>query len=95
VSETATAQRGWRPFPPFLRWARGYRRATFGADVRAGLTVAVLVIPQAMAYAALAGMPPITGLYAAMVSLVVYAALGTSNQASVAPVAIDSLLVAA
>jgi len=63
--------------------------------VRAGLTVAVLVIPQAMAYAALAGMPPITGLYAAMVSLVVYAALGTSNQASVAPVAIDSLLVAA
>ena len=95
MSETATAQRGWRPFPPFLRWARGYRRATFGADVRAGLTVAVLVIPQAMAYAALAGMPPITGLYAAMVSLVVYAVLGTSNQASVAPVAIDSLLVAA
>jgi Sulfate permease and related transporters (MFS superfamily) len=95
VSETATAQRGSGPFPPFLRWARGYRRATFGADLRAGLAVAVLLIPQGMAYAALAGMPPITGLYAAMVSLVVYAILGTSNQASVAPVAIDSLLVAA
>ena len=95
VSETATAQRGSGPFPPFLRWARGYRRATFGADLRAGLAVAVLLIPQGMAYAALAGMPPITGLYAAMVSLVVYAVLGTSNHASVAPVAIDSLLIAA
>jgi SulP family sulfate permease len=63
--------------------------------VRAGLAVAVLLIPQGMAYAALAGMPPITGLYAAMVSLVVYAVLGTSNHASVAPVAIDSLLIAA
>ena len=95
MSETATARRGSGPFPPFLRWARGYRRATFGADVRAGLAVAVLLIPQGMAYAALAGMPPITGLYAAMVSLVVYAILGTSNHASVAPVAIDSLLIAA
>lgn len=63
--------------------------------MRAGLAVAVLLIPQGMAYAALAGMPPITGLYAAMVSLVVYAVLGTSNHASVAPVAIDSLLIAA
>ena len=95
MSETATARRGSGPFPPFLRWARGYRRATFGADLRAGLAVAVLLIPQGMAYAALAGMPPITGLYAAMVSLVVYAILGTSNHASVAPVAIDSLLIAA
>ena len=95
VSETVTAQRGSCAFPPFLRWARGYRRATFGADLRAGLAVAVLLIPQGMAYAALAGMPPITGLYAAMVSLVVYAILGTSNHASVAPVAIDSLLIAA
>lgn len=61
----------------------------------AGAAVAVLLIPQGMAYAALAGMPPITGLYAAMASLVVYALLGTSNYSSVAPVAIDSLLVAA
>lgn len=78
-----------------LRWARGYGRATLVADLRAGLTVAVLFIPQAMAYAALAGMPPITGLYAAMVSLPVYALLGTSNHASVGPAAIDSLLIAA
>ncbi|MDN5860816.1 MAG: sodium-independent anion transporter, partial [Pseudonocardia sp.] len=78
-----------------MRWLRGYDRATFGADARAGATVAVLLIPQGMAYAALAGMPPITGLYAAIVALVVYAVLGTSNYSSVAPAAIDALLVAA
>jgi sulfate permease, SulP family len=55
----------------------------------------VLVIPQSMAYAALAGVPPIAGLYAAMVSLVVYAVFGTSRFISVGPVAIDSLLTAA
>lgn len=79
---------------PALRWARRYDRTTFGDDLRAGATVAVLLVPQGMAYAALAGMPPIAGLYAAMVSLVVYALLGTSNHVSVGPVAIDSLLVA-
>ena len=83
-----------RYLPP-LRWLRGYDRPTFGADIRAGATVGVLLIPQGMAYAALAGMPPITGLYAAIVALLVYALLGTSNYSSVAPVAIDSLLVAA
>ena len=80
---------------PALRWLAGYNRTLFAADARAGATVAVLLVPQGMAYAALAGMPPVTGLYAAMVSLVVYALLGTSNHVSVAPVAIDSLLVTA
>lgn len=79
---------------PATRWLSGCHRGLLAADARAGATVAVLLIPQGMAYAALAGMPPITGLYAAMVSLVVYALLGTSNHVSVAPVAIDSLLVA-
>jgi len=79
---------------PASRWLPGYDRRLLSADARAGATVAVLLIPQGMAYAALAGMPPVTGLYAAMVSLVVYALLGTSNHVSVAPVAIDSLLVA-
>lgn len=82
-------------FLPPWRWLRRYDRPTFGADLRAGATVGVLLIPQGMAYAALAGMPPITGLYAAIVALLVYALLGTSNYSSVAPVAIDSLLVAA
>jgi SulP family sulfate permease len=82
-------------FVPALQWLPGYRRDDLAADLKAGATVAVLVIPQAMAYAALAGVPPITGLYAAMVSLVVYAVFGTSRFISVGPVAIDSLLTAA
>jgi sulfate permease, SulP family len=80
---------------PASRWLQGYERSDLTADLRAGATVGVLVIPQAMAYAALAGVPPITGLYAAMVSLVVYALFGTSRFISVGPVAIDSLLTAA
>ncbi len=80
---------------PVTRWARNYPRENLRADVPAGLTVAVLLIPQSMAYAALAGMPPEAGLYSSIVALLVYAALGTSNFISVAPVAIDSLLVAA
>jgi sulfate permease, SulP family len=61
----------------------------------AGLTLAVMLVPQGMAYASLAGMPPITGLYAAIVCLVVYTALGTSRHLAVGPVAIVSLLTAA
>ncbi len=80
---------------PILGWLPRYRRDDVGADLRAGATVGVLVVPQAMAYAALAGVPPIAGLYAAMVSLVVYAVFGTSRFISVGPVAIDSLLTAA
>jgi sulfate permease, SulP family len=80
---------------PAAGWLRAYRREFLSSDLSAGLTVAVLLIPQSMAYAALAGMPPEAGLYSAIVSLLVYAALGSSSFISVAPVAIDSLLVAA
>lgn len=80
---------------PIAGWLPAYRRGDALADLRAGATVGVLVVPQAMAYAALAGVPPIAGLYAAMVSLVVYAVFGTSRFISVGPVAIDSLLTAA
>ncbi len=80
---------------PALAWLRGYSRDDLTADGKAGLIVGVLVVPQAMAYAALAGVPPTAGLYAAMVSLVVYAAFGTSRYISVGPVALDSLLTAA
>lgn len=61
----------------------------------AGLTVGILLIPQGMAYAMIAGMPPVYGLYAALVPLLVYAVLGTSRHLAVGPVAMDSLLVAA
>ena len=77
---------------PLVRWARTYDRATARADLVAGITVAVMLVPQGMAYAALAGMPPVTGLYASVVPLLVYALLGTSRSLAVGPVAIVALL---
>ncbi len=63
-------------------------------DINAGFTVGVLLIPQGMAYASIAGLPPVYGLYTALVPLLVYAVFGTSRQLAVGPVAMDSLLVA-
>ncbi len=87
-----TAIRRWIPI---LHWIRSYSRSDFIADLQAGVTVAVMLIPQGMAYALLAGLPPIMGLYASIVPLMVYAVLGTSRQLAVGPVAMVSLLVAA
>lgn len=64
-------------------------------DLPAGLTVGVMLVPQSMAYAMIAGLPVVYGLYAALVPQVVYAVMGTSRQLAVGPVAMDSLLVAA
>lgn len=75
-----------------LGWAPRYPRDRLRGDITAGLTVAVMLIPQGMAYATLAGMPPVTGLYAAIVGITVYALLGTSGSLAVGPVAITSLL---
>ena len=80
---------------PFLSWISSYDRSKFNSDVVAGLTVGIMLIPQGMAYAMIAGMPPIYGLYAALVPQFVYALMGTSRQLAVGPVAMDSLLVAA
>jgi sulfate permease, SulP family len=80
---------------PLLGWLPGYRRDTLRHDLVAGLTVAVMLVPQAMAYASLAGLPPVTGLYAAVVPLVAYALLGTSGSLAVGPVAITALMTGA
>lgn len=80
---------------PLLGWFPGYNRTVLRHDLLAGLTVAVMLVPQSMAYAALAGMPPVTGLYAAAVPLVVYALLGTSGSLAVGPVAITALMTSA
>ncbi|MGK0360886.1 MAG: SulP family sulfate permease [Bradymonadia bacterium] len=80
---------------PALRSYPDYSRADLGADVIAGITVAVMLVPQGMAYAMLAGLPPVVGLYAAMVPMAIYALLGTSRHLSVGPAAMDSLLVLA
>ncbi|MFU8839585.1 MAG: SulP family inorganic anion transporter [Nitriliruptoraceae bacterium] len=79
---------------PIIGWLRRSDAGVRRADLLAGLTVAAMLVPQGMAYAALAGMPPVTGLYAATVPLVAYALLGTSGQLAFGPVAIVSLLTA-
>jgi sulfate permease, SulP family len=76
------------------QWVRRYRRDWLSGDLIAGATVAAMLIPQAMAYASLAGMPPITGLYAAVVPLLLYALLGTSSHVGFGPFALGALLTA-
>jgi SulP family sulfate permease len=76
-------------------WVKQYRREYLSGDLVAGAVVAAMLLPQSMAYALLAGLPPGVGLCASVLPPVVYALLGTSMTLSVAPVAIDSLLVAA
>ncbi|QBI19867.1 hypothetical protein ER308_10055 [Egibacter rhizosphaerae] len=91
MSRTHASPRHQRP-RMVPAWLRGYDGPTARADGLAGLTVAVLLVPQAMAYATLAGLPPVVGLYAATLPVVVYAFLGTSGQLAVGPVAIVALL---
>lgn len=77
---------------PFLDWLPTYTRTHFKKDLVAGLTVGVMLIPQSMAYALIAGLPPIYGLYASIVPLIIYAFLGTSRQLAIGPTAMISLL---
>ena len=80
---------------PILQWAPNYHRSDLRGDLSAGLTVGIMLIPQGMAYALLAGVPPIYGLYAGLIPTFIYALFGTSPQLSVGPVAILSLVVSA
>ena len=79
---------------PALDWLPRYSRNDMAGDLPAGLTVGVMLIPQGMAYAMIAGLPVVYGLYAALIPQVIYAFLGSSRQLAVGPVAMDSLLVA-
>ncbi len=76
-------------------WLPSYNRNKFGGDLTAGLTTGVMFIPQGMAYAVIAGVPPIYGLYAGVIPLLIYPLLGTSKNLSIGPVAVDMLIVAA
>ncbi len=73
-------------------WLAGYSRGKLGADVAAGLIVTVLVIPQSLAYALLAGLPPQTGLYVSIFPVIAYALLGSSMVQAVGPVAITAIM---
>ncbi|NQY98433.1 MAG: sulfate permease [Henriciella sp.] len=80
---------------PILEWAPQYRKDTFLSDLVAASIVTIMLIPQSLAYALLAGLPPEIGLYASILPLMVYAIFGTSRQLAVGPVAILSLMTAA
>jgi SulP family sulfate permease len=77
-----------------LDWLRQYRREKLPGDLGAGAVVAMMLIPQGMAYALVAGMPPVTGLYASILPAILYALLGTSMTQSVGPMVIVSLMTA-
>ncbi len=81
-----------RRFIPAFAWLRQYKRADLPFDLMAGLIVTVMLVPQGMAYALLAGLPPVIGLYASTIPLIVYSFFGSSRQLAIGPVAIVSLL---
>ena len=80
---------------PGLDWTHGYDRATLSSDLVAAVIVTLMLIPQSLAYASLAGLPPQVGLYASMAPLLFYAAFGSSRVLAVGPVAVVSLMTAA
>ncbi len=84
-----------RRYFPILDWTRGYGRGTLGADLIAAVIVTIMLIPQSLAYALLAGLPAEVGLYASIAPLLLYAIFGTSRTLAVGPVAIASLMTAA
>jgi SulP family sulfate permease len=79
---------------PATRWLRGYRREAAAGDLTAAVIVTLMLVPQALAYAMLAGMPPQMGLYASMLPLLLYALFGTSSTLAVGPVAVAALMTA-
>jgi SulP family sulfate permease len=88
----------WRqllPSLPVLQWGREYNRETLASDGVAALIVTIMLIPQSLAYAMLAGLPPEVGLYASVAPLLLYAVFGTSRVLAVGPVAVVSLMTAA
>src|SRR5690606_5263782 len=79
---------------PILDWGRKYNRQTLTSDLLAAVIVTIMLIPQSLAYALLAGLPPEVGLYASILPLIAYAIFGTSSALAVGPVAVISLMTA-
>ena len=80
---------------PILTWGREYSRVALSNDLMAALIVTIMLIPQSLAYALLAGLPPEAGLYASIVPILLYTVFGTSRSLAVGPVAVVSLMTAA
>jgi SulP family sulfate permease len=101
VSSIASSPPGGRRIPPALRralpifdWGASYNGATLANDLLAAVIVTIMLIPQSLAYALLAGLPPEAGLYASILPLVAYAMFGSSRTLAVGPVAVISLMTA-
>src|SRR5262249_59903879 len=92
--EEHTASKSGRGIP-LPDWMLGYRHEWLGPDIVGGLTAAAVVIPMAMAYATIAGLPLQVGLYSALVPMLIYAWLGTSRPLSVSTTSTISILVGA
>ncbi|MBB04142.1 MAG: sodium-independent anion transporter [Pseudooceanicola sp.] len=86
---------GLRRYFPILTWSRDYNRTVLTNDLMAAVIVTIMLIPQSLAYALLAGLPAEMGLYASILPLVAYAIFGTSRTLAVGPVAVVSLMTAA
>jgi SulP family sulfate permease len=84
-----------RKYAPIFDWGRTYDRTAFGNDMLAAVIVTIMLIPQSLAYALLAGLPPEAGLYASIAPIILYAIFGTSRALAVGPVAVVSLMTAA
>ena len=80
---------------PVLDWGRDYDKSALSNDLMAAVIVTIMLIPQSLAYALLAGLPPEAGLYASIVPILLYAVFGTSRALAVGPVAVVSLMTAA
>lgn len=84
----------WARWLPVLEWGRAYGRVELGGDLLAACIVTLMLIPQSLAYAMLAGLPPQAGLYASMLPLLAYALFGSSRTLAVGPAAVTSLMTA-
>jgi len=84
----------FKQYFPILSWGRAYNRTALSNDLIAAAIVTIMLIPQSLAYALLAGLPPEAGIYASIVPIMLYAVFGTSRALAVGPVAVVSLLTA-
>src|SRR6476646_5299215 len=94
MTASRTSSGSWSTWTPGLLQLLNYQRGWLRGDALAGVTVAAYLIPQVMAYAAVAGLPAVVGLWAALASMVVYAAMGSSAQLSVGPESTTALMTA-
>ena len=95
LTRLALVGRRWQQWIPLVQSLKDYTRDDFSRDLSAGVVVGMVTVPQAVAYAYLAGLPPQAGLYACLLPMLIYACLGSSRHLVVGPVAVAALLVAA